>query len=735
MMKTTQQILKSLIDEGFETSRDYPGLNLGTKVLYLERAISQDCQTFLQSLDKLYQPGLDGEVKAAHIKFIHALKVINNLCFNNQVKYGRFGTRAILTCYFFSLDDIVVGGFQTTVQKVITEKIKTLSEAEGDEVTAQKKARVIAEVDIVPEIGWRTELDLPLAQQADIVVIQALNGVLSEEQYRSLSAAVKEVIAGNIDSARRLVQEIGASFEQIQELAALELQQLFDHLHEVAQLTNQVHITLDDLLKLSQPIRTELLKHFYAVVQLVNEAHIPLADLVALDPLIRTKLFEHSYDVIPLVTKAIPLVNLVALDPPIRTVLLCHGYSVARLVKQGTHITLANLLALDQSILAKLLKHPGAVLQLVKKVPTLFADLLKLQQPILEKLIDHLRTVAWLVNNNTSFELLSHLSDLDLSTVLKAPGSEASLAILSQHVNNQGQDPVNDPNRANGQDNLNNLEQISVTDATNQKVIVEEPNTEILETPSSTHNNENEITSLSDRVAALLEIEIDIDNANTPYNESIKNICDKINDRIAELAPLYQPESANSQKQQINKEVKKLNKFFEKFETVTTKLKEFNSFSNNSESLTKQLTPANKEQLEKKFSEMREAISDLDDSLLSLPQRIVDAVVSFLGAAICFLGGVLVGALAGTKAGVILGAPTAIVSGPVGPAITASIGTAVGAGIGGAVGAVTGWKLGHKIATYGIFKTTDNVKRSFHEFAQSARSHVELKKERFIGNL
>jgi hypothetical protein len=592
----------------FETIRDY-SLNLGTKVLYLERAISQNCQTFLRSLDKLYQPRLAGEAKTASIRFINALKVINDLCFNNQGKYGVFGTKAALIHYFGHLGHIVVSDFKTTIQRMITARIKALSEAH-EEVTAQKQDREADEADIEPQNGWRKELDLFLAQQADIDVIQALSGVLSDEQYRSLSAEVQQVIAGNINSTRGLVQEFGASFAQIQGLTAPELQQLFD----------------------------------------------------------------HSGD-------------------------------VARLVNEETHITLADLLALDQPNRAKLFKHPSAVLQLVKKVPTLFADLLKLDRRILAKLIGNLGTVAWLVNKNISFDLLSHLSISKLQTVLGHPEWEVSQIILNppQLINNH-QDPVNDPaNRVNKQNDLNNLEQIVTADAGAVN--------------RSTHNNENEaLTSLSN-LAAESEVIVQVER------------------RIAELGQLRsQSESANSQKQ-IDKEVEKLNIFLEKFETVAKKLIEFNSVSNNPKSQTKQLTPANKERLDKQFSELRKAISELDDSLLSLPQRIVDVVVSFLGAVIGFLGGVLLGALAGTKIGVILGAPTAIVSGPVGPAITASIGTAVGAGIGGAAGAVTGWKLGHKIATYGIFKTTDNVKRSFHEFAQLARSQVDAQEREIYGNL
>jgi predicted nucleic acid-binding protein len=470
MMLTVAQreLLDSFIaDEGiyFETIRDYPGLNLGTKVLYLERAISQNCQTFLQSLDKLYQPGLDGEAKTAHIEFIRALKVINDLYFDNQVKYDEFGTRAALTHYFGSLGNIVPGDFQTTIQGMITAGITALSEAHEEEVTAQKQARVTAEVNIAPEIGWREELDLPLAQLGpDILVIQALNSVLSSEQYQSLSAEVQQVIANNTNRTRELVQKCGASFAQIQRLTGPELQQLFDHSGDVARLVCEAHIALADLLALDQPIRAELLNSSYDVTLLVSKANVTLDNLI--DPELGTELLHHPLEVTKLVNEAkIPYARLLsssiraelfkgvnaytvisflnkayitfdgleALPQPIRTELLKEPNSITLLVDEA-HIPFTDLAALSQPILAKLLNsnHSHAVVRLMDKADIPFADLAALDQPILAELLKNSSNVLRLVKTeNISFELLSHLSVPQLRTVLNNPDSEESQAILN----------------------------------------------------------------------------------------------------------------------------------------------------------------------------------------------------------------------------------------------------------------------------------------------------------------
>jgi len=168
---TQRALLDSFIgEEGiyFETIRDDEAFNLGTKVLYLERAISQNCQTFLQSLDKLYNPSLNGAAKIANLEFIRALKLINDFCFNNQVKYGQFGTREALTHYFRSLGDVDANDFQITMIEIIGGGIATLRQDHEAEIAAQATVRATEEEGIVRQTGWRGEVDLPQDQLAQM---------------------------------------------------------------------------------------------------------------------------------------------------------------------------------------------------------------------------------------------------------------------------------------------------------------------------------------------------------------------------------------------------------------------------------------------------------------------------------------------------------------------------------------------------------------------------------------
>ena len=165
---TQQEVLESFIGAKgiyYETILEYDGVDMGTKVHYLERAIGEDCQTFLESLDKLYQPDLRDEAQAANIDLIRALKVINDLCFNNDVRYGGFGNRAALSHYFGSFGKVDADDFQGAIREIINDRVTELREANEDEITQQIDARKASEGNIVKQRGWRTALDLPLVQR------------------------------------------------------------------------------------------------------------------------------------------------------------------------------------------------------------------------------------------------------------------------------------------------------------------------------------------------------------------------------------------------------------------------------------------------------------------------------------------------------------------------------------------------------------------------------------------
>ncbi|OGT69287.1 MAG: hypothetical protein A3I12_01210 [Gammaproteobacteria bacterium RIFCSPLOWO2_02_FULL_38_11] len=148
-----------------DSVKSYDGVDLGTKILYLEKSITQGCQTFLNTLDKLYKPELMGAAKEANLDFIRSLKTINDLFFNNKVKYGIYGVRDALTHFFSSLGPFNPQDFKDEIQKMIHRGIEVLSQNHQEEIIARKRKREEEEKTIANQSNWRNELDLPSDQR------------------------------------------------------------------------------------------------------------------------------------------------------------------------------------------------------------------------------------------------------------------------------------------------------------------------------------------------------------------------------------------------------------------------------------------------------------------------------------------------------------------------------------------------------------------------------------------
>lgn len=168
-----RDLLVEYINDYFETIRDYDTADWGTKICYLTRSISQNCQVFLCSLDKLYLPNLENGVRARHIDFLNCLKKINDLYFNHTVRASWGGEfyesteKDALTHYFSSFaQEVDVEKLQNAIQAMIVENIMLLRSAHP-EYLMQQEDRIIAEATIVRQPAWRRECQLPDEQLED----------------------------------------------------------------------------------------------------------------------------------------------------------------------------------------------------------------------------------------------------------------------------------------------------------------------------------------------------------------------------------------------------------------------------------------------------------------------------------------------------------------------------------------------------------------------------------------
>jgi hypothetical protein len=184
-------------------------IDLGTKLLYLKRAIKQDCYTFITSLDKLYRSiaeekersefaiktvkkyadisGYPIQLHESHyacinkwkemINIITALKIINDMCFNNVARhtpntihseaYETTPPQPILTRYFHDLRSngmtfkLEPTSSQKDSRNIIRKNMRLLRAKTPIKAHKQVMARIALEKTMTPHTGWRALLKLP----------------------------------------------------------------------------------------------------------------------------------------------------------------------------------------------------------------------------------------------------------------------------------------------------------------------------------------------------------------------------------------------------------------------------------------------------------------------------------------------------------------------------------------------------------------------------------------------
>lgn len=131
-----------------------------TKMVLLEKAITEDYQTFLTTIDKL---NMTVNQKSPEEELIRALKAMNDVCFNNDVMYGEYGTRPALEHYFGSLGAIHANEFQEATRELIGNGINRIigdDWSDGHEVEKQSRCQAINDSPHQNQ-QWRELFDLP----------------------------------------------------------------------------------------------------------------------------------------------------------------------------------------------------------------------------------------------------------------------------------------------------------------------------------------------------------------------------------------------------------------------------------------------------------------------------------------------------------------------------------------------------------------------------------------------
>ncbi len=249
-----------------EVINEYTGCNLGTKILYLERSISQDCDTFNYYLDMLHNRSLDREQHQSNIEFVRALKVINDLCFNNNVKYGEHGLKRAQEHYLSALGEVVPKDIKTAVELMCIALIIRIINDDDATAQLQKDARIDAELHIAGEPGWRLWLDLPQQQLFPKIPEFMLAGVSSSKPHLVM----------------KLVYEKCLSLHELQSLNKELCSDILEYSDEMIRLKKHINLTVSHLLELDPLVRKELLQRYNDVLMLVKEHAMSLETLLQL---------------------------------------------------------------------------------------------------------------------------------------------------------------------------------------------------------------------------------------------------------------------------------------------------------------------------------------------------------------------------------------------------------------------------------------------------------------------
>ena len=164
--------------------REFSGISAQLKVVFLRRSVSELCLNFLQSLDRLYDE--------TNLELVRAYKLINDLCFNNDVKYGDNGVRAAISHWFGGLysnrhiDNI--DDYRPQITWHVERLIQSIESTMSVSCHSVRQCNPVFNESRVLNSGWRLSLDLPSDQLLESQRVSTLSVVSSSHFFMTLSS-------------------------------------------------------------------------------------------------------------------------------------------------------------------------------------------------------------------------------------------------------------------------------------------------------------------------------------------------------------------------------------------------------------------------------------------------------------------------------------------------------------------------------------------------------------------
>ncbi len=294
-------------------------INRGTKVLYLNWATSLACQAFNVKLDRLYQSGLVGMQDESNLGLIRSFKFINNIYFNNEVKFGEHGIRDAVDHWFGRLGGKVdLADMRMALNSMVRNITNELKDGFTTELSEEIKARELEDEQITRQAGWRRTLDLPLAQLVGPPT--ELNDVLTLEQYDQLPVEHREVIEFKPTQIKFLIQRQGLTFKQLVSLNIKNLELLVGYPFGIEVLL-QKNILMSKILELDEQQLFNLLAYSH-VTRLLLESNLSFNALITLPTPVLFLLTLHLDNFKILINLNVPISDILQFEEQKLSILL-----------------------------------------------------------------------------------------------------------------------------------------------------------------------------------------------------------------------------------------------------------------------------------------------------------------------------------------------------------------------------------------------------------------------------
>jgi hypothetical protein len=247
-------------------------IDKGTKIIYLQRALTCDCFTFNEWISKLIP--LTNMTKWRTLA--EAFKFINDIYNNNEVTYDEYGVYRAHGHYFKNLGDIDINALQSAVRSHIDQAVSTIYADDKQSLEIQMQARLDNEQHLPVNPYW--------FGLVSSTTEQASEWITSQPEFLSLPYAIKELLVSNCLHAR-LLFDAGLTFNQCQTIPPARLVVLLRNSLDIKLISKNGNppISFAPLIDIDITLLQEFINNSLIYMLIIHRYSIQLNELISLE--------------------------------------------------------------------------------------------------------------------------------------------------------------------------------------------------------------------------------------------------------------------------------------------------------------------------------------------------------------------------------------------------------------------------------------------------------------------